>query len=685
MRRRLAPLLPLSTSLLVLAALVPAAEAAPRTDPGLREVSYRGFTVTIPSSWPVYDLEADPSRCVRFDVNAVYLGHPGKEQQCPVRAAGRAEAILLEPYDDIARQHVDPGAGVNEDDGTIQVLSADQRVMVTAASPAGANAARRLLTQTPIATVAPTRAAPTVELPPSDPPVTTQKAPASNAMNNLGFDACAAPSTGAMADWRRSPYRTVGIYIGGVNRACGYGNLTTDWVRTVYQYGFTFLPIYVGPQAPCSGIGEEMPTDPQAVVEKAKSNAYGAVLDMQIFGMRPGNPVYLDIEHYDPGACNAAATVKRYVAAWTAELHRRGYVSGVYSSQMGDINAMYDSANRPDAIWIARWDGDQSVYGDPVVPDSRWAPHQRVKQYYGGHNETYGSATINIDSNKIDGPIGFPGGWASDFVNLGGAPDSGPDASTRGGGTMVVASRFTDNRVYIKYWDTSSGRWSHWKSTGLGTVTNNPAVVAVGAGRIWLLARRADGHLVYAWQRDGGWHGWKDLGGCIVGSPAAVRTGGDAMIVAARGCGKGSVFLKTYSGAGRWGKFYGRGGPLTADPGLAYWGSHLEVFGRGSNGDVIRRGRSGGNWGSWQSLGGSVQGGPDAATLGPGSVDVYVREAGSSRMMRKTLRPSRGWWNWEYLEAKPGTDPAAAAWDDTRAGTFYKVGSDVLHRWYRKY
>jgi hypothetical protein len=37
-----------------------------------------------------------------------------------------------------------------------------------------------------------------------------------------------------------------------------------------------------------------------------------------------------------------------------------------------------------------------------------WANHQRVHQYTGGHNESYGGVTINIDSNAVDGPT-FPG------------------------------------------------------------------------------------------------------------------------------------------------------------------------------------------------------------------------------------------------------------------------------------
>ena len=62
-------------------------------------IRYGGVEFVAPSDWPVYDLEADPSTCVRFDVNAVYLGHPGADMRCPAGILGRAGAVLVEPLD----------------------------------------------------------------------------------------------------------------------------------------------------------------------------------------------------------------------------------------------------------------------------------------------------------------------------------------------------------------------------------------------------------------------------------------------------------------------------------------------------------------------------------------------------------------------------------------------------------
>jgi hypothetical protein len=66
---------------------------------GTRTITYRGVSFDVPASWPVYDLDANPTTCVRFDVHAVYLGHAGSDMQCPAGIVGRADTIHVEPAD----------------------------------------------------------------------------------------------------------------------------------------------------------------------------------------------------------------------------------------------------------------------------------------------------------------------------------------------------------------------------------------------------------------------------------------------------------------------------------------------------------------------------------------------------------------------------------------------------------
>ncbi len=101
-----------------------------------------------------------------------------------------------------------------------------------------------------------------------------------------------------------------------------------------------------------------------------------------------------------------------FLAAWTAQLHASGYLSGVYSSAasgIGDLAARLGTGfAEPDDIWIARWNGAQNT-SDPEVSSADWADHQRLHQYAGDHNETYGGATLDIDSDYLDGATASAG------------------------------------------------------------------------------------------------------------------------------------------------------------------------------------------------------------------------------------------------------------------------------------
>jgi hypothetical protein len=81
-------------------------------------------------------------------------------------------------------------------------------------------------------------------------------------------------------------------------------------------------------------------------------------------------------------------------------------------SGIRDVAAVYNDPAYPrlDAIWIAAWNDLPNLFGfaPPCsLSDAVWPFHQRLHQYQGGHNETHGGVTINIDRNVVDGPL-FP-------------------------------------------------------------------------------------------------------------------------------------------------------------------------------------------------------------------------------------------------------------------------------------
>jgi hypothetical protein len=58
------------------------------------------------------------------------------------------------------------------------------------------------------------------------------------------------------------------------------------------------------------------------------------------------------------------------------------------------------------AHWVRpSYDPTVTVWGIGCVDDTLWANHQRIRQYTGGHDETWGDVTFNIDANVVEGPI----------------------------------------------------------------------------------------------------------------------------------------------------------------------------------------------------------------------------------------------------------------------------------------
>ncbi len=222
------------------------------------------------------------------------------------------------------------------------------------------------------------------------------------------FDACNAPTEATLQSWLASPYRALGIYIGGVNRACANVQLSADWVAGVESIGWNLIPLYVGRQAPCVGKAGAVKISATSASAQGTAAADDAVSHAGSLGLPAGSPIYLDMEAYALSNAACTQTVQTFVSSWVTELHTLGYVAGVYgsaSSMIRDLQPLAATVASPDDVWIADWNGVESVFGDPYLSDSLWTNHQRLHQYRGGHNATYGGVTINIDSSYVDGAV----------------------------------------------------------------------------------------------------------------------------------------------------------------------------------------------------------------------------------------------------------------------------------------
>ncbi len=231
-----------------------------------------------------------------------------------------------------------------------------------------------------------------------------------------GFDKCTAATSAQMQTWWDSSwFYDVNIYMSGRNRACSQPQLTASWVNTVTQQGWGLIPTVVGYQSPCSVSTSSVKhsSDPVVAEQQGRGEADIAVNDAINLGLTAGSVLYYDMERYDDlsgtGACSTPT--KAFLKGWTDRVHELGYQSGVYGSPtnaVGDWLSIPEQS-RMDAVWLARWDNVMSVWTynspSPVVPDTAWGNHQRIKQWQAPHNETWGGVTFNIDGNIADGPV----------------------------------------------------------------------------------------------------------------------------------------------------------------------------------------------------------------------------------------------------------------------------------------
>jgi hypothetical protein len=393
-------------------------------------LAYGSYRFAVPSSWPVIDLAADPTQCVRFDVHAVYLGHPGDSQQCPSRLTGVTEALLVEPDDATSRARLESGAvslpaGTTapaglfaSSGGRAQVVVPDAGVIVTAAYRDDPSAVRAVLDSGRVAGATPSGAPATPVAPPAavtaPAPAAALAVPHATAPTALGtgrgvgfaFDTCGTPSLSDMTAWLKSPYRTAGVYLGGRNYGCPASAITASWVSSAAAMGWGIVPIYVGYQAPVDNCGcASMSSTKATASSQGTSEGADAVKLAKAAGLAPGNTLYFDMEGYSRTATNTGS-VMAYLSAWTKALHTAGYHSGVYSSSssgMADLVAYSGTSGfyAPDNLWMADWNSNLSTFGDPFVPDSIYRGN-RMHQFSGAHSETWGGVTIDIDSNAMN-------------------------------------------------------------------------------------------------------------------------------------------------------------------------------------------------------------------------------------------------------------------------------------------
>ena len=659
-------------------------------------MTFDGVSLQVPASWPVVNLAHHRSVCPRLDVHALYLGTPGPDPVCSAALHGKTEAVQVQranPQSPDARaagtRAVIGGqaARTNADSAVTRTIidiipAADIEISLSYGSHRAL--ARRIQASIRIGRSA--RSVPPASLEPS---AAVRPAASQGIFQGAGFDACAAPSQTTLNSWLASPYRAVGIYIGGVNRACAQGNLTSSWTSAAQAQGWRYFPLYPGLQASCvKAFGDATITRSKAAAQGAAA-ARDAATQAQSLGIPQGTPIVYDMEAY--AGCGKEVTT--FLNGWDAELHVKGYPAAVYESfsNIGDLVSAAATMTEPDVIYYADWDGHATT-ASSYMPASMWTGHTRIHQYKGSHNETWGRVTMNIDNDQLN-------------VSLGGST-----AATRP--TFRIAVGINTNGSAEWFAKAANGRLVHSYQHPLGSygwaataavgnspagLVSNPAVTADADGNLALFALNSAGRLQHAWQQPSAPDDWRWGGsvsaastpGAIVADPAAVRRrDGDiqVFVTSSGGAVATSREDKPNDEAG-WTAWNSLHGNCASSPAaFVDAGGTLEVFCATTRGTLAVDKRNRRAWRGWTTAGASpagLRGIPAVVSDGAGQTEVFSTTK-SGGLVHAWQDMSTGMWTWGAALAGAATgrkvkaSPAAAAWPGGQVVVFSRLANGQL-------
>ncbi|HEY6946349.1 MAG TPA: glycoside hydrolase domain-containing protein [Candidatus Acidoferrum sp.] len=259
---------------------------------------------------------------------------------------------------------------------------------------------------------------------------------------HLGFDACAAPPQNSKSPqmatwWASSPYFDVGIYVGGSTRSCPQPNLNSSWVSAVTSEGWGLIPLWPGPQAPCTCVfvqggnntwpnctkffGTYINNTSGAYAQgqaEADAATKGSRSAMKTLGLGTGSVIYYDIENYTPSAsCPGdpnpiGSYVNSFLSGWVSEIQSNGYIAAVYGNP-APASTWYAGGTgyaavspSPSDVFIAKQDNRVTIWGLTTLTDTAWPQDRRIHQYGGPHSETWGALNFpSIDTDIEDADV----------------------------------------------------------------------------------------------------------------------------------------------------------------------------------------------------------------------------------------------------------------------------------------
>jgi hypothetical protein len=328
------------------------------------------------------------------------------------------------------------------------------------------------------------------------------------------------------------------------------------------------------------------------------------------------------------------------------------------------------------------------------MPATMWTNHQRIHQYQGGHNASWGGATIDIDNDQLDARLSGP---APVFPARAGFRVAAGRNLNKAAEWFAKAANGT--LVHDYQHPTNSHTWSGIQPVGDSPhhIASNPAVAADANGDLTVFARTTAGQVVHAWQQPGAPDGWQWGGGpvgaggqpgAIAGDPgAARRPGGDVEVFVTRSGGTVRTSRQTAADAdSSWTPWKGIGGSCASSPVPLPGPGRLTVFCITTAGTAAADRWHGGSWHGWQTVGASPSGltaDPAVVRDAAGQAELFATtRSGGLDYAWQSLRTGRWAWGTPLAGSSSGQQirrtPAAMRWPDGRVRVYAQLTSGQL-------
>ena len=257
------------------------------------------------------------------------------------------------------------------------------------------------------------------------------------------------------------------------------------------------------------------------------------------------------------------------------------------------------------------------------------------------------STTGNLYQDTWNGSWTGWQGLGNDSVALTGSPGIAYDPDD---GSYHAFALGTNGNMYQDTYTPSSG-WGTWQDLGGGLQGGVSAAYIDGQFHVFSVSTTGN---LYQDTWTGSWTGWQDLGNDSVdltGSPGIAYDPDSGSYHAYAVGTNGNVYQDLYTPSGGWGTWQNLGGGLQGGVSATYVSGTFHVFSVSTTGNLYQDTWNG-SWTGWQGLGNdsvALTGSPGIA-YDPDDGSYHAYAVGTNgNVYQDTYTPAAGWGTWQNL------------------------------------